>query len=326
MSTLVCGAGGFIGGHLVAALRHEGVRDIRAVDIKAREDWWQHVPDVEEVVLDLRESAACREACEGVGEIYNLACDMGGMGFIENHKSACMVSVLINTNLLRAAVTAGVERYLFTSSACVYRADLQDDPFVAPLRERDVYPAMPEDGYGWEKLFSERMCGHFADDYGLETRIVRLHNVYGPHGTWRGGREKAPAAICRKVAEAIEDGTGSIEIWGDGSRTRTFMWIGDAVEGIQRIMLLDSRAPLNLGSREVVTVGELARLVERVAGVRLEHVYRPERPQGVQGRSPDNESLLQATAGWEPRTPLEKGIGETYAWIERELRRSRRRG
>jgi GDP-D-mannose 3',5'-epimerase len=326
MSTLVCGAGGFIGGHLVATLRHAGVRDIRAVDIKAREDWWQHVPDVEEVVLDLRESAACREACEGVGEIYNLACDMGGMGFIENHKSACMVSVLINTNLLRAAVTAGVERYLFTSSACVYRADLQDDPVVAPLRERDVYPAMPEDGYGWEKLFSERMCGHFADDYGLETRIARLHNVYGPHGTWRGGREKAPAAICRKVAEAIEDGTGSIEIWGDGSRTRTFMWIGDAVEGIRRIMLLDSRAPLNLGSREVVTVGELARLVERVAGVRLEHVYRHELPQGVQGRSPDNELLLQATAGWEPRTPLEKGIGETYAWIERELRRSRRRG
>jgi GDP-D-mannose 3', 5'-epimerase len=318
---LVAGAGGFIGGHLVRSLRAQG-RAVRAVDVKPLDDWYQLVEGAETRVLDLARLDACEEATDGVGEIYNLAADMGGMGFIENNRALCMLSVLINTHLLAAARDAGtVDRYFYASSACVYAADKQTSPDVVPLVEADAYPAMPEDGYGWEKLFSERMCRHFAEDFGLETRVARFHNVYGPHGTYDGGREKAPAATCRKVAEAVLTGRDTIEIWGDGEQTRSFMYIDDCLHGIDLVTRGPAVEPINLGSAELVTINQLVDIVEDIAGTRLTREYRLDAPQGVRGRTSDN-TLIRATHGWEPSTSLRDGLAQTYAWILGELRQS----
>ncbi len=314
---LVAGGGGFIGGHLVARLRKEGYTQIRSVDVKPLDDWYQVFDDVENVVADLKLREACEAACRGVGEVYNLAADMGGMGFIENNRALCMLSVLINTHLLQAAHLAGVDRYFYASSACVYNADKQKNEAVTPLKESDAYPAMPEDGYGWEKLFSERMCRHFREDFGLETRVARFHNVYGPFGTWDGGREKAPAAICRKVIHAIETGEDEIEIWGDGRQTRSFMYIDDCVEGIRRIIRSDVAEPLNLGSDELTTINGLVEMVEDIAGVELKHRHNLTAPKGVNGRNSDN-TLIKKHLGWAPGIRLRDGMERTYRWIHEE--------
>jgi nucleoside-diphosphate-sugar epimerase len=284
------------------------------VDVKTESDWFQHFQGVDNRVLDLREIDACREAVAGGNAVYNLACDMGGMGFIELNKALCMISVLINTHLLMAARDAGVTRYFFASSACVYAAEKQVSPEVEPLREGDAYPAMPEDGYGWEKLFSERMCRHFTEDFGLETRVGRYHNVYGPHGTFDGGREKAPAAICRKVAEAKLAGRQEIEIWGDGKQTRSFTYIDDCLEGTWRLMTSEVAEPLNIGSSELVTIDELVSIVEEIAGVKLQRSYDASAPQGVRGRNSDN-TLIRERLEWAPSTTLQDGLLHTYRWI-----------
>lgn len=314
---LVAGAGGFIGGHLVKYLLEQGVQDIRAVDVKPFEQWYQLSPQADNRVLDLQEKEACQESCEGITEVYNLACNMGGMGFIENNKALCMISVLINTHLLIAARDAGVGKYFFASSACVYNAEKQVSANVTPLREEDAYPAMPEDGYGWEKLFSERMCRHFTEDFGLVTRVARFHNVYGPHGTWDGGREKAPAAICRKVIEAVDSGRHEIEIWGDGCQTRSFMYIDDCLHGIDRIMHSSIQEPINLGSNELVTINDLVSIVEGIAKVKLTRNYNLAAPKGVNGRNSDN-AMIQRELGWEPSIRLSEGLRSTYAWILQE--------
>jgi GDP-D-mannose 3',5'-epimerase len=311
---LVAGGGGFIGGHLVADLLRQGHTNVRAVDVKPLDEWWQRFPGVENLSLDLRLREHCDAAVAGAREVYNLAADMGGMGFIENNKALCMLSVLINTHLLLAARQSGVRRFFYASSACVYAADKQKSADVVPLGEEDAYPAMPEDGYGWEKLFSERMCRHFSEDFGLPTRVARYHNVYGPHGTWAGGREKAPAAICRKVIEARLSGRHEIEIWGDGQQTRSFMFVDDCVKGTQAIMHSDVREPLNLGSDELVSINGLVDLVEDIAGIRLQRRYNPHAPRGVNGRNSDN-TRIKARLGWAPDTPLRTGLEKTYAWI-----------
>jgi GDP-D-mannose 3', 5'-epimerase len=315
---LVAGAGGFIGGHLVAHLRNQGVSQIRAVDRKPISEWYQAFPDVENLTLDLSERPACDTAAAGMTRIYNLAADMGGMGFIETHKAECMLSVLINTHLLMAAREADVSRFFFSSSACVYNADLQTDTQVTALREEDAYPGMPEDGYGWEKLFSERMCRHFREDFGLETRIARYHNVYGPNGTYDGGREKAPAAICRKVIEAKLTGNKDIEIWGDGEQTRSFMYIDDCIKGSEMIFEGDFLPPINLGSDRLISINGLVDMVENIAGIKLNRIYNLDAPKGVRGRNSDN-TLMQATHGWAPDTTLEVGMERTYRWIYDEI-------
>jgi GDP-D-mannose 3',5'-epimerase len=320
---VVTGAGGFIGGHLVGMLRADPHITVRAADIKPLSDWYQTFPDVENLAGplegDVRDFSVCRRLCAGASEVYQLAADMGGMGFIENNKALCMLSVLSNTHALLAAQEAGVRRFFFSSSACVYNADRQLNPNVIALRESDAYPALPEDGYGWEKLFSERMCRHFREDFGMETRVARFHNVYGPHGTWFGGREKAPAAICRKVAVAKLSGHPSVEIWGDGSQTRSFTFISDCLEGIDRIMRSTIMDPINLGSSEMVTINQLVDITEEVAGVRLGRSYKLDAPRGVAGRNSDNTRIKEAL-GWEPSTALRDGIRATYQWIESQYR------
>jgi nucleoside-diphosphate-sugar epimerase len=317
---LVGGAGGFIGGHLVRFLLERGYSRVRAVDVKQKDEWYQVHPESENLVLDLREKDACVRAADGAALVYNLAADMGGMGFIENHKALCMLSVLINTHLLMAARDAGVARYFYASSACVYAAEKQVDPENPGLVEEDAYPAMPEDGYGWEKLFSERMCRHFREDFGVETRVARFHNVYGPDGTWGGGREKAPAAICRKVIEAQLGGKRVIEIWGDGEQTRSFMYIDDCTEGTYRIMNSGIREPINLGSSEMVTINQLVDVVEEIAGIELERKYQLDAPRGVRGRNSEN-SLIRKYLDWEPSTPLRDGMERTYRWIYQQMTR-----
>ena len=319
---VVCGAGGFIGGHLVADLLRQGAT-VRGVDVKPLEEWFQLFPKAENRQLDLRESKDADEAVAGMEIVYNLAADMGGMGFIENNKALCMLSVLINTHLLMRGKDAGVERFFYASSACVYAADKQTDPNVTALKESDAYPAMPEDGYGWEKLFSERMCRHFREDFGLTTRIARYHNVYGPDGTYDGGREKAPAAICRKVIEAKLSGKHEIEIWGDGEQTRSFQWIGDCVKGTQMILEGDYAEPLNLGSNELVTINQLVDMAEEIAGLKLKRRYNLSAPKGVNGRNSDN-TLIRSYLDWEPSIPLRAGLEKTYAWIYDEYRANRR--
>lgn len=311
---VVSGAGGFIGGSLVADLRRQGYRRIRAVDIKPFDEWYQRFEDVENLSLDLSLKENCETAARGAYQVFNLAANMGGMGFIENNKCLCMLSVLINTHMLQAAQKFGVARYFYSSSACVYNADKQKDPDAPALKEEDAYPALAEDGYGWEKLFSERMCRHFREDFGLCTRVARFHNVYGPHGAWDGGREKAPAAICRKVALAKRTGKLAINIWGTGNQTRSFMYIDDCVEGIQRIMNSGILEPINLGSTELVSINQLVDLVEEIAGVKLERSYDLNAPKGVNGRNSDN-TLIRQYLNWEPSIPLRAGLEKTYAWI-----------
>lgn len=310
---VVAGAGGFIGGHLVARLRDQGYR-VRAVDIKPMNEWYQQFGDVENVVADLQLTEACKQVCKGADRVYQLAADMGGMGFIEQHKALCMLSVLTNTHMLLAALHAGVSRFFYSSSACVYNADKQRSPQVVALREEDAYPAMPEDGYGWEKLFSERMCRHFREDFGLATRVARYHNVYGPDGTWEGGREKAPAAICRKVIHTLHRGENTIEIWGDGTQTRSFMYIDDCIHGTLAIAESQILEPINLGSSELVTINQLVDLVEEIAGVRFRRTYDLSAPKGVNGRNSDNQRIRQEL-GWEPSIPLRVGMERTYRWI-----------
>ena len=317
MDIVVTGAGGFIGGHLVADLLSSG-RTVRAVDIKPQEEWYQVHGAADNMVADLQLLDNARRAVDGVSEVYNLAADMGGMGFIETHKAECMLSVLTSTHVLLAARDAGVGRYFYSSSACVYAAEHQTDPNVTALREQDAYPAMPEDGYGWEKLFSERMCRHFREDFGMTTRVARYHNVYGPYGTYAGGREKAPAAICRKVAQAKLSGDHGIEIWGDGEQTRSFMYIDDCVKGSQMIMDGTSPEPVNLGSSELVSINQLVSIVEDIAGITLERRHDLSAPQGVRGRNSDNTQMLE-TYGWEPSISLREGLEKTYAWISDEL-------
>jgi nucleoside-diphosphate-sugar epimerase len=311
---VVTGAGGFIGGNLVANLRAQGYERIRAVDVKPLDEWYQHFSDVENLCLDLNLEGSCERTTDGASDIYNLAANMGGMGFIERNKALCMLSVLINTHMLQAALKGGAKRFFFSSSACVYNGDKQKT-FEAPsLKEEDAYPALAEDGYGWEKLFSERMCRHFREDFGLFTRVARFHNVYGPCGTWYGGREKAPAAICRKVIEAKVSGRHEIEIWGSGDQTRSFMFIDDCLKGIRLIMNSEILEPINLGSSEAVTINRLVDLVEGIAGIKLKRKYDLSAPKGVNGRNSDN-TLINEYLGWEPNTPLLVGLEKTYRWI-----------
>jgi len=310
---LVAGAGGFIGGHLVKRLIERGHK-VRAVDIKPVGEWYQLFSEAENHSLDLKSLANCRTAVAGAARVYNLAADMGGMGFIETHKAECMLSVLINTHLLMAAREAGVDRFFYASSACVYAADKQTDANVTALKEADAYPAQAEDGYGWEKLFSERMSRHFREDYGLATRVARYHNVYGPIGTYDGGREKAPAAICRKVIEAKLSGKHEIEIWGDGEQTRSFMYIDDCLTGSMAIMASGIVDPINLGSSQLVSINQLVDIVESIAGMKLKRSYKLDAPKGVRGRNSDNTLILKKL-GWEPQVRLEDGMEKTYRWI-----------
>ena len=315
---VVCGGGGFIGGHLVKYLISNGVDVVRAVDVKPLEDWHQVTDGVENVSLDLQDAGNCVAAAKGAAMVFQLAADMGGMGFIENNKALCMLSVLPNTHMLLAARAEGVGRFFYASSACVYNGEKQTSPDVVALKESDAYPAMPEDGYGWEKLFSERMCRHFDEDFGLTRRVARYHNVYGPHGTWDGGREKAPAAICRKVIEAKRSGRHEIEIWGDGSQTRSFMYIDDCVKGTLAIMESGIDEPINLGSSELVTINQLVDIVEDIAGVKLKRNYNLSAPKGVNGRNSDNTMILEKLE-WEPSVRLRDGLRRTFEWIEGEM-------
>ncbi len=315
---VVAGGGGFIGGHLVARLRQLGHSHIRAVDCKPVGEWYQSFADVDNQQLDLQEKDACMTVAKDATEIYMLAADMGGMGFIENNRALCMLSSLINTHMLMAAKTHGVSRYFYSSSACVYAADKQTSPEVVALKESDAYPAMPEDGYGWEKLFGERMCRHFSEDFGLMTRVARYHNVYGPNGTWDGGREKAPAAICRKVIAAKLSGQHEIEIWGDGQQTRSFTYIDDCIKGTMLLMHSAVEEPINIGSSQLVTINQLVDIVENIAGIKLKRNYNLSAPKGVRGRNSDN-TLIQQRLAWQPDTRLEDGMERTYRWIYEQM-------
>lgn len=311
---VVCGGGGFIGGHLVADLVRQGYQNVRSVDIKPLDEWYQHTPGVENLSLDLSLLDAADKALQGAHTVYNLAADMGGMGFIENNKALCMLTVLINTHLLMAARKHGIKRFFYASSACVYNGDKQKDPNVTALKEEDAYPALPEDGYGWEKLFSERMCRHFREDFGIATRMARYHNVYGPLGTYEGGREKAPAAVCRKVITAKLSGKHEIEIWGDGKQTRSFMYIDDCLKGTQMLTASDVIEPLNIGSSELVSINQLVDIVEEIAGIKLKRNYKLDAPKGVNGRNSDNTKILKLM-NWEPNIKLRDGMEKTYRWI-----------
>ncbi|TWG91852.1 nucleoside-diphosphate-sugar epimerase [Nocardioides sp. J9] len=320
VDVLVAGGGGFIGGHLVADLLAQG-KTVRSVDVKPLDEWYQVHPDAENVVGDLSLLEEAEKATRGAREVYMLAADMGGMGFIENNKALCMLTVLTSTHMLQAAQKYDVERYFYSSSACVYAADKQTDPSVTALKESDAYPAMPEDGYGWEKLFTERMARHFREDFGLQTRVARYHNVYGPEGTWTGGREKAPAAVCRKIAEAVISGKHELEIWGDGEQTRSFMYIDDCVKGSQMILGSDHLEPINLGSAELVTINQLYSIVEDIAGIKCERKYDLSAPQGVRGRNSDNTEIKRVF-DWEPSISLADGLAKTYAWVYDQVKRA----
>jgi nucleoside-diphosphate-sugar epimerase len=320
VDVLVAGGGGFIGGHLVADLLGQGL-SVRSVDVKPMSEWYQVHEDAQNVQADLSRLDNALAQTDGAREVYMLAADMGGMGFIENNKALCMLTVLTSTHMLQAAQQHGVERYFYSSSACVYAADKQTDPDITALKEADAYPAMPEDGYGWEKLFTERMCRHFHEDFGLTTRVARYHNVYGPSGTWDGGREKAPAAVCRKIATAEITGKHEIEIWGDGHQTRSFMYIDDCLHGSQMILKGDSPEPVNLGSDELVSINHLVDIVEEIAGIKCERNYKLDAPQGVRGRNSDNAQILE-TYGWAPSITLADGLAKTYAWVYDQVKRS----
>jgi nucleoside-diphosphate-sugar epimerase len=313
---VITGAGGFIAGALARYFRDRGFTRIRAVDKKPLPDWYQIVPGVESLCLDVSDDANCKRVCEGAVEVYNLAADMGGMGFIERFRIQCLRSILINTHMIEAAYRAGAQRYFYSSSACAYNTELQKDPNCRALRESDAFPAMAERGYGWEKLMSEMFCQEYWAERGMKTAIARFHNVYGPHGTWDGGREKAPAAICRKVIEAKDKNTDGIEIWGDGTQTRSFMYIDDCTDGIDRIMHCDQliATPINLGSSELISINALVSLAEEIGGVKLRRTYDLNAPRGVAGRNSDN-TMIQSVLGWQPTTPFRTGLAKTYAWI-----------
>jgi GDP-D-mannose 3',5'-epimerase len=315
---LVTGAGGFIGGHLVRDLLSKGFA-VRGVDKKPLEHWYFRSPDAELFVEDLQGLDACERATRDVAEVYNLAADMGGMGFIENNKALCMLSVLINTHMLMAAEKHGVDRFFYSSSACIYPGYKQTEAELTALKESDAYPADCEDGYGWEKLFSERLCRHYLEDFGLKTRVARYHNVYGPYGTWDGGREKAPAAVSRKVASAVVSGQHEIEIWGDGEQTRSFMYIDDCLYGTQKLLHSDVTEPLNMGSDEMVTINELVDIVEDIAGIKLKRTYKLDAPKGVRGRNSDN-TLIKQRLGWAPNISLRTGMERTYRWVYGQVR------
>jgi nucleoside-diphosphate-sugar epimerase len=317
---VVAGAGGFIGGHLCRYFKDKGFIRIRAIDKKPLASWYQRVPGVECLSLDLSYEENCKRAVEGADEVYQLAADMGGMGFIERFRVECLRSVLINTHMIESAYKAGCERYFFSSSACAYNTDLQKDPKVTALKESDAYPAMAERGYGWEKLISEMFCQEYWAERGMKTFIARFHNAYGPWGTWDGGREKAPAALCRKVIQAIDDKSRTISIWGDGTRTRSFMYIDDCVKGIDMIAHSDDliATPINLGTSELVTINELVSIIEKIAGVTIKRKYDLTAPQGVHGRNSDN-TFIRKVLGWEPKTPLRAGLAKTYAWIKEQF-------
>jgi len=316
---VIGGAGGFIGGSLARHFKDKGFRRIRAIDKKPLAEWYQKVSEAENLCMDLSKEENCKRACEDAFEVYNLAADMGGMGFIERFRVECLRSILINTHMIEAAYRAGAKRYFFSSSACAYNITLQQDPNVRALKESDAYPAMAERGYGWEKLISEMFCQEYWAERGLKTFIARFHNVYGPFGTWDGGREKAPAAICRKVIEAIDKKSGQIEIWGDGTPTRSFMYIDDCIKGIDMIVHTDRliATPINLGSSELVSINELVDIVEEIAGVKLRRKYDKSAPRGVAGRNSDN-TFIKKMLNWEPNTPLREGLKHTYKWIEKQ--------
>jgi nucleoside-diphosphate-sugar epimerase len=323
---VVGGAGGFIGGALARYFHDKGFVRIRAADKKPLPEWYQRVPGVECLTMDLSDEANCKRVCEGAVEVYNLAADMGGMGFIERFRVECLRSILINTHMIESAYRAGARRYFFSSSACAYNTQLQQDPKVTALKESDAYPAMAERGYGWEKLVSEMFCQEYWAERGMKTAIARFHNVYGPCGTWDGGREKAPAAICRKAVEAIDSGKHSISIWGDGHQTRSFMYIDDCTNGIDRIMHSDDliATPINLGSSELVSINDLVSKVEKIAGIKLERHYDLNAPRGVAGRNSDN-TFIKKVLQWEPGTTLDRGLRETYNWIKEQFH-SRKKG
>ncbi len=317
MKILVAGAGGFIGGHLVRNLLNEG-HDLVCADLKPVEFWFQSFDKCKNYSLDLKEYENCLKVSSGVDYIYNMACNMGGMGFIENNKAECMLSVLINTNFLRASIKNMVKRYFFSSSACVYNASKQQETFVQGLKEDDAYPADPEDGYGWEKLFSERMCRHFTEDFGLETRVLRYHNVYGPEGTYDGGREKAPAAICRKIANAKLNKKNLIDVWGDGQQTRSFMYIDDCIEGTKMVFNSNNRDVYNLGSDEQVSINQLIDIIEDIAKYKVQRNYQLDKPKGVRGRSSDNSKIFN-DFNWSPSIKLYDGLKTTYDWIYNQI-------
>lgn len=321
MTILVTGAGGFIGGHLVKDLLTQG-KEVRAVDIKPYAEWYQAHDEAENLEADCANPIDANTMSKDIEEVYNLAADMGGMGFIENNKAECMLSVLSSTHMLVAARDNAVKRFFYSSSACVYNGAAQTDPHVTALKEADAYPADPEDGYGWEKLFSERMARHFREDYGIETRVARFHNVYGPEGTYDGGREKAPAALARKIAMAGLTGNNEIEIWGDGEQTRSFMYIDDCVRGTQAILAGDFVEPVNLGSSELVSINQMVSILEDISGVTVERKYNLDAPQGVRGRNSDN-TLFHSVHGWEPSISLRDGLEATYSWIHDELKTKR---
>ena len=313
---LICGAGGFIGGHLTNTLSK--ANSLVCVDIKPTEYWFQIFDKNKNYSLDLKEYENCLKATEGIEYVYNLACNMGGMGFIENNKAECMLSVLVNTNLLRACLKNKIKKYFFSSSACVYNATKQSKTFIAGLKEVDAYPAEPEDGYGWEKLFSERMCRHFNEDFGLPVSIVRYHNVYGPHGTFGGGREKAPAALCRKIIEAKLNKKKEIDVWGDGEQTRSFLYIDDCVQGTQTVFNKSYNEPLNVGSEEQVSINQMINIIEDIADYKVKKNYQLDKPKGVRGRSSDN-SLVTEKIGWKPSYTLKQGLEKTYKWIYEQM-------
>ena len=317
MKYLVSGAGGFIGGHLVANLLEEG-HEVVAADVKPLEYWFQLFEKSKNFSLDLKDYNNCLKVADGVDYVYNMACNMGGMGFIENNKAECMLSVLINTNLLRACVEKKIKKYFFSSSACVYNASKQEKTFIDGLKESDAYPAQPEDGYGWEKLFSERMCRHFYEDFGLETRVARYHNVYGPKGTYDGGREKAPAALCRKVISAKINKEKFIDIWGDGEQTRSFLFITDCIEGTKKLFESNEREVFNIGSEEQVSINQMSLIIENIAGIKLEKNYQLDKPKGVRGRS-SNNSLIREKINWDSNTSLSDGLKLTYDWIYSQM-------
>ncbi len=323
---VITGAGGFIAGNLVRYFSKKGFTRIRAVDKKPLCEWYLRVPGAENLCLDVSEEGNCRRVCEGAVEVYNLAADMGGMGFIERFRVECLRSILVNTHMVEAAYRAGTRRYFFSSSACAYNILLQQDPKVRALKESDAYPAMAERGYGWEKLMSEIFCQEYWAERGMKTFIARFHNVYGPNGTWDGGREKAPAAICRKVIEAIDKDDLRIKIWGDGLQTRSFMYIDDCVKGIDMITHCDNliATPINLGSSELVSINDLVSKVEKIAGVKLDRQYELSAPRGVAGRNSDN-TFIQQILKWEPNTPLNTGLRATYKWIQEQYR-NRKKG